>query len=60
MSPQKRGFAMLTPKERSAMASKAGIAAQASGKAHRWTLEEARVAGRKGGLRVRGEPKPSV
>ena len=50
MSPQKRGFANLTPKARAAMASKGGIAAQASGKAHRWTtVEQAREAGRKGG-----------
>ncbi|HXU23075.1 MAG TPA: hypothetical protein VN697_03485 [Tepidiformaceae bacterium] len=53
MSPQKRGFANLSPKERTAVASKGGLAAQASGKAHRWTPEQAKAAGSKGGKKER-------
>jgi general stress protein YciG len=34
------------------IASKAGKAAHAKGTAHQWTSEEARAAGRKGGLKV--------
>lgn len=47
--PSRRGFASLSPKERSRVASMGGQAVQRSGKAHRWTSEEAQIAGRKGG-----------
>jgi len=53
MSPQKRGFANMAPADRSAVSSKGGLAAQASGKAHRWTSEQAKIAGSKGGRKVR-------
>jgi general stress protein YciG len=46
----KRGFASVTPERRSALAHLGGIAAHVKGTAHEWTAEEARVAGRKGGL----------
>jgi hypothetical protein len=52
MSPQKRGFANLTDEQRRTVSSKGGKASQASGKGHRWTLEEARAAGVKGGKAV--------
>ena len=55
MSPQKRGFANLTPEKRSEVSSKGGKASQATGKAHRWTPEQAKEAGRKGGKAVHGE-----
>ena len=44
------GFARLTPDERRTVAASGGRAAHAYGKAHQWTLDEARAAGRLGGL----------
>jgi hypothetical protein len=55
---QARGFALLSPEKRAAVSSLGGTAAQAKGKAHRWTKETAAAAGRKGGLRVREMQKP--
>ncbi len=51
----KKGFARLTPEERRAVSSKGGKAVHAAGTAHEWTKEEARIAGRKGGLRSLGK-----
>lgn len=45
----RRGFAALTPEQRRAIARQGGLTAQAVGRAHRWTSEQARIAGRKGG-----------
>lgn len=45
-----RGFQTLTPERMHEIASAGGKAAQASGTAHKFTPEEAREAGRKGGL----------
>jgi general stress protein YciG len=45
-----RGFASMDPEKRKAISSKGGKAAHAAGTAHEFTSEEARVAGRKGGL----------
>lgn len=45
----KRGFAALSPEQRKVNASRAGKAAHANGRAHRFTPEEARAAGQKGG-----------
>jgi len=42
----------VTPAERKERASNAGRAAHASGRAHQFTSEEARAAGRKGGETV--------
>ena len=47
-----RGFATLSKERRSEIARAGGRAAQASGKAHRFTSDEARAAGRKGGHAV--------
>jgi general stress protein YciG len=47
---QARGFARLSPEERAAMSRKGGQTAHARGTAHQFTPEEARKAGRKGGL----------
>lgn len=47
----KRGFATMEKWKLRELARKGGLAAQAKGVAHRWTSEEAKEAGRKGGLR---------
>lgn len=46
----KRGFASMSPEKQREIASRGGRAAHARGTAHQWTAEEARVAGRRGGL----------
>jgi uncharacterized protein len=50
---QVRGFAAMSPERRSAVSSAGGKAAHAKGTAHKWTTDEAREAGRKGGKAVR-------
>lgn len=45
-----RGFASMDQKKQRAIASKGGKAAHAKGTAHEWTPDEARAAGRKGGM----------
>ncbi|MGE0172614.1 MAG: KGG domain-containing protein [Oligoflexales bacterium] len=52
-----RGFASMDPEEQRRIASKGGKAAHRSGNAHEFTSEEARAAGRKGGLASKGERK---
>jgi general stress protein YciG len=49
MSLKERGFASMDHTKRREIASKGGKAAHALGIAHRWTREEARLAGKKGG-----------
>jgi general stress protein YciG len=44
----------MSPARRREVARAGGRAAQAKGGAHRWTPEEARIAGRKGGRAARG------
>ena len=46
------GFASMSPDLQRRIASQGGKAAHAKGRAHEWTLEEARAAGRKGGSAV--------
>lgn len=48
----KRGFAAMSPEKQKEIASRGGKAAHAKGTAHEYKSEEARVAGRKGGLAV--------
>lgn len=48
----KRGFATLSPERKKLIASLGGKAAHAKGTAHEFTADEARQAGRKGGLAV--------
>lgn len=48
----RRGFALLNDEERRELSRKGGRAVQEKGTAHRFTSEEARVAGRKGGEAV--------
>lgn len=49
MSKATRGFASMSKELQRSIASKGGKAAHASGKAHEFTSEEARLAGQKGG-----------
>lgn len=44
----------MDPSERRVIASKGGLAAHRKGTAHEWTSDEAREAGRKGGMVSRG------
>ena len=56
----RRGFAAMDQAAVRAIARKGGIAAHEKGTAHRFTTEEARIAGRKGGVaphRSRGRGK---
>jgi general stress protein YciG len=63
---QRRGFAAMDPRLVAEIASKGGKAAHAAGTAHEFTSDEARAAGRKGGLaphtkrRTGSEPKNPV
>ena len=50
MAKEDRGFASMDPAKQREIASKGGKAAHQKGTAHEWTSEEARDAGRKGGL----------
>ena len=54
-SPKPRGFAKLAPEKHREIAQLGGLAAHASGVAHRFTADEAREAGRKGGAAVSGD-----
>ncbi len=46
---QDRGFRVMDPELRRQISSKGGKVATSTGRAHKWTPEEARIAGRKGG-----------
>jgi uncharacterized protein len=46
-SKKPRGFAAMPPERRREMGSKGGSTSQARGTAHQWTVEEARVAGKR-------------
>jgi general stress protein YciG len=50
VAKEDRGFASMDPNKQREIASKGGKAAHQKGTAHEWTSEEARNAGRKGGL----------
>ena len=50
MSKEQRGFASMDPNQQREIASKGGKAAHVKGTAHEWTSEQAREAGRKGGI----------
>ena len=47
-----RGFAAMPPEKQREIAARGGRAAHAQKKAHEWTSDEAREAGRKGGAAV--------
>ena len=50
MAKEDRGFASMDRAKQREIASKGGKAAHQTGTAHEWTSEEAREAGRKGGM----------
>ena len=50
MAKEDRGFASMDRSKQREIASKGGKAAHQNGTAHEWTSEEAREAGRKGGM----------
>ena len=50
MAKEDRGFASMERAKQREIASKGGKAAHQKGTAHEWTSEEAREAGRKGGM----------
>ena len=50
MATEDRGFASMDRNKQRDIASKGGKAAHQKGTAHEWTSEEAREAGRKGGI----------
>jgi len=52
MTKSKRGFGSMDEAKQREIASKGGKAAHEQGNAHQFTSEEARAAGRKGGIKV--------
>ncbi|MGI4735532.1 MAG: KGG domain-containing protein [Janthinobacterium lividum] len=56
----RRGFASMDPAKQRILASQGGQASHAKGTGHRWTTEEARLAGRKGGYKSRRGPTKLV
>ena len=67
MAKEDRGFASMDRAKQREIASKGGKAAHQKGTAHEWTSEEAREAGRKGGMASHrrrregsGEPEQTV
>jgi general stress protein YciG len=50
VAPKRRGFAAMDPSLVSELAKRGGMAAHRAGTAHRFTSDEARLAGRKGGM----------
>lgn len=50
MKKQRSGFACLSPDALHALCHKAGVLAHLKGVAREWTSEEAKVAGKRGGL----------
>ena len=56
---RRRGFASMDPATQRRLAVEGGKASHSSGRGHKWTVEEARAAGRKGGLISRRKPSAS-
>jgi uncharacterized protein len=57
MPKEDRGFASMDRDKQREIASKGGRAAHLKGTAHEWTSEEAREAGRKGGMASHRKPQ---
>lgn len=55
--PSSRGFAAMDPEYQRQIAREGGRIAHERGVAHKWTSEEAREAGRKGGQNSRGRSR---
>lgn len=51
---KKQGFASMDKNKRQEIAARGGYSAHRKGVAHTWTPDEARIAGRKGGLMRKG------
>ncbi len=51
---RRQGFASMDPEKQREIARKGGRAAHEQGTAHEWTVDEAKVAGKKGGTVSRG------
>ena len=63
MAKEDRGFASMDRNKQREIASKGGKAAHLKRTAHEWTSEEARAAGRKGGMashRSKAAPQPAT
>ena len=55
-----RGFASMSAEKRREVAAKGGRAAHALGRAHKWTHQEAVLAGRKGGTKSKRFPRKTL
>jgi general stress protein YciG len=60
MAKEDRGFASMDRTKQHEIASKGGKAAHLKGTAHEWTSEEAREAGRKGGMASRRKHRQEI
>ena len=60
MAKEDRGFASMDPTRQREIASKGGRAAHLKGTAHEWSREEAREAGRKGGMASHRKHQPEI
>jgi general stress protein YciG len=58
MAKEDRGFASMDRNKQKEIASKGGRAAHLKGTAHEWSVDEAREAGRKGGLASHKKRRP--
>jgi general stress protein YciG len=58
MAKEDRGFASMDRSKQREIARKGGKAAHLKGTAHEWSSEEARLAGRKGGMASHKRRKP--
>lgn len=58
MAKEDRGFASMDRSKQKEIARKGGKAAHMKGTAHEWSSEEARLAGRKGGMASHKRRKP--
>jgi uncharacterized protein len=57
---KKRGFAVMDPTQVRELGRRGGVSAHVLGKAHEFSSDEARAAGRKGGLASNAARKPSL
>ena len=60
MAKEDRGFASMDRARQREIASKGGKAAHLKGTAHEWSSEEAREAGRKGGMASHGKHQEEI
>jgi general stress protein YciG len=60
MTTSRRGFAAMSRRKQREIASKGGKAAHAKGTAHEWSADQAREAGRRGGLARRWSKRSAV